>query len=306
MKVIFLGTSGAIPTLYRNLPSVALVHDGSVILFDCGEYTQIQIIRASIRIGKLERIFISHLHGDHVTGLPGLLMLLNHASRERPLEIYGPAGIKSYVFSNKKILNFYAGYRIEVIELEAGASIAGAGYKIDTFLLDHTTYTLGFRYMEDDKPGKLDIDKTNAFGVPVGPLLKRLKNGEDITLSDGRVIRSNDVVGLPTPGRKIIYSIDTRPLDSVAEYSKGADLLIHDGMFSNELKEEALKRGHSTAAMAAQVGVSAGVKNLILTHISPRYTSSEPLALEAKSIFEKTIVAHDLLEVDVPSSRDIP
>lgn len=303
MKVIFLGTSGGIPTLYRNLPSVALINEGNVILFDCGEFTQIQLIKSSIKLGRIDKIFISHLHGDHVTGLPGLLMLLNHASREKPLHIYGPAGLKNYIFSTKKILNFYLGYHIYVNEICAGETINGDGYKIITFPLEHTTFTLGFSYIEDEKPGKLDIDKTRALGVPEGPLLKRLKNGEDIKLEDGRTVFSADVVGPPVEGRKIVYAVDTRPTDSVVENSIGADLLIHDGMFLKDIEDEAAKRGHCTAESAANIAKKAEVKRLILTHISPRYVSGKPLAEEAKAVFENTFVAYDLLEVEIERKK---
>jgi len=303
VKVVFLGTSGAIPTLYRNLPSTALKNNGSLILFDCGEYTQIQIIKAALRLGKIDKILISHLHGDHVTGLPGLLMLLNHASREKPLEIYGPAGLKDYIFSTKRILNFYVGYQINVNEIEAGYEIVGNGYKIDTFLLDHTTFTLGFSYQEESKPGKLDIEKARALGVPEGPLLKRLKEGEDITLGDGTKVISSDLVGPPIAGRKVVYSVDTKPSDIVAEKSKGADLLIHDGMFLSDIEEEAHKRGHSTSADAARIAKKAGVEKLILTHISPRYASGAPLAAEAKAIFPNTVAASDLLEIEIERKK---
>lgn len=303
MKVVFLGTSGAIPTLYRNLPSTALVNEGSLILFDCGEYTQVQIIKASLKIGRIDKILISHLHGDHVTGLPGLLMLLNHASREKPLDIYGPPGLKDYIFSNKRILNFYAGYQINVKEIDAGEVINGDGYNIETFPLNHTTFTLGFRYQEESRQGKLDVEKTRELGIPEGPLLKRLKNGENITLEDGRTIISSEVVGPSISGRTVVYAVDTRPSEIVAEISEGADLLIHDGMFLNEIEEEAFKRGHSTAASAARTALSAGAEKLILTHISPRYTSGAPLAAEAKEIFKNTTAAYDLLEVEIPGKK---
>ena len=304
MKVIFLGTSGAIPTLSRNLPSVAVQMDGEILLFDCGEYTQIQIIKANLGIGRIENIFISHLHGDHVTGLPGILMLLNHASRERPLYIYGPPGIKQYIFATKKVLNFFAGYEIDVTEVAENARFDKGDYSVSTFLIDHTTFTLGFLVEEKDKPGTLDVAKTRAFGIPDGPLLKRLKNGEDIKLEDGMIIYSKDVVGPAIKGRKIVYAVDTRPTKMTIEYSTGADLLIHDGMFTEDLADEANLRGHSTVTQASQLAKKAGVKKLALTHISPRYTDSRPLLEEARNVFENSLIAYDLMEIEIPYKKE--
>ena len=307
MKVIFLGTSGAIPTLSRNLPSVAIQRDGEILLFDCGEYTQIQLIKANLRIGRIENIFISHLHGDHVTGLPGILMLLNHAARERPINIYGPPGIKQYVFTTKKILNFFAGYEINVKEISGEtipSEVKGKDYSVKSFLLDHTTFTLGFIFEENDKPGTLDIEKTRLLGVPEGPFLKRLKNGEDIKLEDGKIVYSKDVVGEPIRGRKIVYAVDTRPTKIVAEISTGADLLIHDGMFSEELAEEANLRGHSTVTQASKIGKDAEVSKLALTHISPRYADPRPLIDEARTIFQNSYIAYDLMEIEIPYKKN--
>ncbi|OGL40169.1 MAG: ribonuclease Z [Candidatus Schekmanbacteria bacterium RIFCSPHIGHO2_02_FULL_38_11] len=306
MKVIFLGTSGAIPTLSRNLPSVAIQRDGEILLFDCGEYTQIQLIKANLRIGRIENIFISHLHGDHVTGLPGILMLLNHAARERPINIYGPPGIKQYIFTTKKILNFFAGYEINVKEISEKtilAEVKGEDYSVKFFLLEHTTFTLGFVFEENDKPGILDVEKTRALGVPEGPLLKRLKNGEDIKLEDGKIVYSKDVVGESIKGRKIVYAVDTRPAKSVAEISAGADLLIHDGMFAEELADEANLRGHSTVMQASEIGKNAEVKKLALTHISPRYADPRLLIEEAKSVFQNSYIAYDLMEIEIPYKK---
>jgi len=304
MKVVFLGTSGAIPTLTRNLPSVAIQKNGEILLFDCGEYTQIQLIKANLGIGRIENIFISHLHGDHVTGLPGILMLLNHAARERPVNIYGPPGIKQYIFGTKKILNFFAGYEINVKEIAEAMLIEGEDYLVKSFLLDHTTFTLGFVFEEMDKPGTLNIEKTRSLGIPDGPLLKRLKNGENITLEDGRIIYSKDVVGPPIKGRKIVYAIDTRPTKTVMEASAGADLLIHDGMFSEELADEANIRGHSTVTQAARIGREAGVKKLALTHISPRYADPRPLLEEARNVFDHSLIAYDLMEIEIPYKKE--
>lgn len=306
MKVIFLGTSGAIPTLSRNLPSVAIQRNGEILLFDCGEYTQIQLIKANLRIGRIENIFISHLHGDHVTGLPGILMLLNHAARERPINIYGPPGIKQYIFTTKKILNFFAGYEINVKEISGEAipaEVKGRDYSVKSFLLDHTTFTLGFVFEENDKPGTLDVEKTRELGVPEGPLLKRLKNGEDIKLEDGRIVYSRDVVGEAIRGRKIVYAVDTRPTKDVIEISTGADLLIHDGMFAEELAYEANLRGHSTVMQASKIGKSAEVSKLALTHISPRYADPRLLIEEAKSVFQNSHIAYDLMEIEIPYKK---
>ncbi|MCK4262253.1 ribonuclease Z, partial [bacterium] len=231
MKVVTLGTSGAIPTLRRNLPSVAVQRKGQIFLFDCGEGTQMQFMRSKLSISKMEKVFISHLHGDHLVGLPGLLMSLGHFSRQRPLFIYGPVGIKGYVLANRKYLKFYCEYEIAVEEVREGIICEEAEYWMEATRLDHNHLTFGYALIERERPGKFRVDKAKALGLEEGPLFGKLQRGESIKLKNGRTIQPEDVLGNPRRGRKVVYAVDTRPCQKAVELAKGADLLIHDGMF---------------------------------------------------------------------------
>ena len=300
MKVVTLGTSGAIPTLKRSLPSVAVQREGRIFLFDCGEGTQMQFMRSKLSISKMEKVFISHLHGDHLVGLPGLLMSLGHFSRQRPLFIYGPVGIKGYVLANRKYLKFYCEYEIVIEEVTEGIISEEEEYWVEVTTLDHNHRTFGYALIERQRPGKFLVDKARAFGIEEGPLFGKLQRGEDIKLRDGRIIHPEDVLGNARRGRKVVYALDTRPCQNVVRLSRGADLLIHDGMFSSNEEEEAKLRGHSTVAQAARVAREAKVKKLILTHVSSRYPDDKLLSEEAKEIFPDTIVARDLMEIEIP------
>jgi ribonuclease Z len=302
MRVITLGTSGAIPTLRRSLPAVAVQREGKIFLFDCGEGTQMQMMKAKLSISKLERIFISHLHGDHVVGLPGLLMSLAQVSRQRPIFIYGPTGIKDYVLANKKHLNFYCEYEIVLEEINAGKITEEGEYHFEAVTLDHNHLTLGYALIERERPGKFLLEKARDLGVEEGPLFGKLQRGEDVKLENGKVIHPQDVLEKPRRGRKIIYATDTRPCRKVADLSREADVLIHDGMFSPNEEKEARERGHSTVTQVAQMAKEAGVTKLILTHISSRYPNDRFLLKEAREIFPQAIIARDLMEIEVPLS----
>ncbi len=304
MRVITLGTSGAIPTLRRGLPAVALQREGELFLFDCGEGTQMQMMKAKLSISKLERIFISHLHGDHVVGLPGLLMSLAQVSRQRPIFIYGPAGIKNYVLANKKHLNFYCEYEIILEEINEGIIAEEGEYRFEAVPLDHNHLSLGYALIEKNRPGKFLLEKARDLGVEEGPPFGKLQRGEDIKLENGKVVHPQDVLGKPRRGRKIIYAADTRPCRKVAALSREADVLIHDGMFSQNEEKEARERGHSTVTQVARMAKEAGVIKLILTHISSRYPNDRLLLKEAREIFPPAIIARDLMEIEVPLYPD--
>jgi len=300
MKVITLGTSGAVPTLKRSLPAAALQRGGEIFLFDCGEGTQMQLMKAKLSIYKVEKIFISHLHGDHVVGLPGLLMSLGQTPREKPLFIYGPRGIKDYVLANKKHLNFHCEYELLLREVKEGIISEEDEYRFEAVALDHNHLSLGYALIEKERPGKFSVEKAKSLGLEEGPLFGKLQRGEDIKLENGKVIHPRDVLGKPRRGRKIIYATDTRPCPGVAKLSQGADVLIHDGMFSQQEEKEAQERGHSTVTQVARMAKDAGVNRLILTHISSRYPDDNLLLKEARTIFPSAIIGRDLMEIEVP------
>ena len=303
MKIVTLGTSGAIPTLKRNLPAVAVQRKGDIFLFDCGEGTQTQMMKAKLSLCKVEKIFISHLHGDHVVGLPGLLMSLGQTSRQRPIFIYGPMEIKDYVLANKKHLNFYCEYEIVLKEVSEGIISEEGEYWFEAVALDHNHLTLGYALIERERPGRFLVEKARALGVEEGPLFGKLQRGEDVKLENGKVVHPQDVLGKLRRGRKIIYAADTRPCRKIAELSREADVLIHDGMFSKSEEKEARERGHSTVAQVARMAKEVRVNRLVLTHISSRYPDDKLLLEEARGIFPPTIIARDLMEIEVPLPR---
>ena len=300
MKIVTLGTSGAIPTLRRTLPAVVIEREGKIFLFDCGEGTQMQMMKARLSLYKVEKIFISHLHGDHVVGLPGLLMSLGQASRQWPIFIYGPKGIKDYVLANRKHLNFHCPYEIVLEEVSEGKIWEEEEYRFEAVTLDHDCLALGYALIEKERPGKFLVEKARSLGVEEGPLFGKLQRGQDIKLGNGKIVHSGDVLGKVRRGRKIIYAADTRPCRGVANLSRGADILIHDGMFSQNEEKEAREKGHSTVTQVAQMAKEAGVNKLILTHISARYPDDKLLLKEAREAFSSTIIARDLMEIGVP------
>ncbi len=293
IRIVFLGTSAGMPSRSRNVASVAVVMDGRVLLFDCGEGTQQQLMRAEqVRSGGIEAIFITHLHGDHLFGLPGLLSSLGLGGRRDPLTVYGPRGLAAYL---KAIPYFGIAYELTVIEIEAGEVRRGNGYRVHAAPVVHHAPCFAYRVDEDERPGKFDADKARALGVPPGPLFGALQRGEDV---DG--VRSADVVGPSRPGRSVVYCTDTRPCESAVTLARGANVLIHESTYDATLSAEAKARDHSTAAEAATIAREAEVERLILTHISPRYESSDVLVEEARAIFPSTEAASDFAAFEIP------
>lgn len=292
IRIHFLGTSAGMPSRARNVAAVAVVMDGRVLLFDCGEGTQQQLLRSDVRSGGIEAIFITHLHGDHVFGLPGLLSSLGLGGRREPLIVYGPPGISTYLRATP-YLNL--AYELSVIEIEAGEVRRGIGYRVRCAPVIHHATCFAYRVDEDERPGRFDAAKARALGVPSGPAFGALQRGEDV----GNV-RSADVVGPSRPGRSIVYCTDTRPCASAIELARGADVLIHESTYDASMSAEAKARDHSTATEAATVARDAGVGRLILTHISPRYESADVLISEARIVFPPTEAASDFACFEVP------
>ncbi len=307
MKIIPLGTSSGKPTLYRNVSATAVVGEGEWWLFDCGEATQMQIARAGISPHKLAGIFITHLHGDHFNGLPGLLSTMALDKRERELTIVGPPGIREYLDLLGKLRILFVSYPINLLELGAdyfADKPQEIVYESGKFFvvarpLDHRIFALGYRIEERVKPGRFDVDKARELGIPVGPLYSQLQAGKDVVLEDGRMIHPSEVLGPPRPGKAIAYCLDTRPCENAARLAQDADWLIYEATYTNEYLDEARQYGHSTAAQAARIAREANARNLLITHFSSRYPDAWPLFEEARNIFPDTTMAEDLMEIEV-------
>ena len=300
MKIVFLGTSGSMPTPSRGASAIAIKRKAELILFDCGEGTQQRMVAARLGFRRPMRIFISHLHGDHILGLPGLLQSMTLLRRERPLHVYGPQGFHEFIEAFSSILGA-PGFPLEVDEhLEEGVVFTGSEYKIEAVRADHDGDCWSYALVESPRPGRFHPERARALGVPEGALWKRLQHGGDVVLDDGTLVRSTDVVDTPRRGRKIVYSGDTRPTETLVKMAEGADILIHEATFDDSLDERAIEEGHSTASQAAEAAAAAHVGMLLLTHISSRYPDTSILLEQARSIFPNTKVAEDLMEFYVP------
>jgi len=299
LYVIFLGTGGSWPTVKRNVSAIAVKRGGEILLFDCGEGTQRQIQKSGLSYMQIKSIFISHFHGDHFLGLPGLIQTMQLNDRKEPLTIYGPRGISRIVEIVKNLGYFRPSYEIVGKDVDEGDEIRFNGYSVRPFRVEHNVPALGYVLEEDMRPGRFNKKKALELGIPEGPLFGRLQRGESIKLKDGRVITPDMVLGPPRPGRKVVYTGDTKPCNKVVEFARNADLLIHDATFLSDLEDVAIEYGHSTARQAAEIAKEANVDKLVLTHISPRYMDERLIEKEAKEVFKNSIVARDFLKLEV-------
>jgi len=302
LRVTFLGTAGAVPTTERNPSGVFLNREGDRFLLDAGEGTQRQMMRFGTGF-SVSDVFLTHLHGDHVYGLPGLLETMEFNDREEPLTIHAPRRTREDVTALLTACGGSPSFPVHVTEVAPGeTAIEGEGYEIRAFATDHRTISVGYALIEDDRKGRFDRERAEELGVPVGPKFSRLHEGEPIELEDGSVIEPDQVVGPARPGRRIVYTGDTRPARSVVDAAADADLLIHDATFGSEHADRARDTGHATAREAAEVARDAGAARLALTHVSSRYAGDASiLAREARAAFDgEARVAHDGLEIDVP------
>ena len=300
IKIVILGSGGAIPTLTRNLPSVAIQCDGRIYLCDCGEGTQIQMVRAKLALSKVDGIYISHLHGDHVMGLPWFLITKIQDPRSRPLHIYGPPGISGFVDGYRHFLGHQTPFPVIISENTGGLVSENDTISVEATPIDHSCFTLGYAFQERERPGLFQVGEARRLGIPPGSLYGLLQAGKSVTLDDGKIIKPGQVLGPARRGRKIVYASDSRPCDQVANLAVEADVLIHDGMFSDDLRLQARQKYHSTVVQAARIAKRAKVRTLILTHISSRYMQDAPLVSEARKIFKNSLIARDLMEVEVP------
>ncbi len=300
LALTFLGTGAAIPSLERNVAAIALAREGETLLFDCGEGTQRQMMRYGVSF-SLRDIFFTHFHADHLLGLTGLVRTLGLQDRVDPLRLYGPRGARKVLEHALAVGIERNKFPVEIEELSPGDRVARPGYDLVAVEADHRATSIAYALVEHTRLGRFQRERVRELGVPEGPLWGRLHRGETVELPDGRRIGPTDLVGPPRAGRTVVISGDTRPSAAIAEVARGADLLVHEATFSAEEADKAVQTGHSTAAEAAGIARDAGVRRLVLTHISARYSREAPeLLMEAQAIFPATTVARDGLTVDVP------
>jgi len=302
LRILFLGTGGSVPTVERGSPCIALRRESELLFFDCGEGAQRQLAFAKLRSGNLSKIFITHLHGDHVLGLGGLLQSLSLSRRTKPIQIFGPQGIRRFIEALCETLHFMPSFDLIVEEIgDAGKIFETNQYTISVCKTDHDSIlSLGYLLEEKWRPGQFFPERCKQLGVPEGPQWKKLQSGESVRLENGNIVSPEMVLGPRRPGRKVVYSGDTRPTKDVVALSSDADALIHDSTYDDSLMNKAMEYGHSTAGQAAEVAKQAKVKLLILTHISNRYKDDQILLEQARKIFPNTIIARDFAEVPVP------
>jgi ribonuclease Z len=300
LSVTFLGTGAATPTIDRNVAGLAVQREGETLLFDCGEGNQRQMMRYGVGFAFRE-IYFTHYHADHLLGVTGLLRTMGLQDRSAPVTLYGPKGAQRVLGAAVNLGIERNKFPVEIVEIQAGDRLARDEYELVVFETEHRADTVGYALVEQLRLGRFDPDKARAMGIPEGPLWGQLHKGKTVTLPDGRMVGPAELVGAPRPGRTLVYSGDTRPNLSVIEASRGADLLIHEATFGSDELERARETGHSTAAEAARVALEAGVRRLILTHISSRYTrDAAELLAEARGVFPETVIARDGMTVDVP------
>lgn len=299
LKVTFLGTSGTVPSPNRNPSAILIQFEGIRLLFDCGEGTQRQMMISKTGF-KVDSVFITHLHTDHFIGLFGLIETLSLNERTERLRIFLPNENVKFLSTLFKMFGYEnLSYPLEVHGLKDGDFVDFGKFRVVAFKTDHIVPSLGYALIERDRPGKFDRAKAESLGIPPGPLYSKLIRGESVEV-DGRTITPDMVVGPRRRGRKIVYTGDTRPVDRTVEIAKEADLLIHDASFTSELLDWAMKTKHSTAREAAEVARRAKVRQLILTHVSSRYSKDvTPLLNEASKVFERVKVAEDFMCIDV-------
>lgn len=304
MKIVLLGTSSAVPTLTRGLSCTALIREGDVFLFDCGEGTQVQLMRSGVKRSRIHSIFIGHLHGDHLYGIAGLLSTLHLDGRETPLNVFGPEGLRTFLnaafrtsdlqFTFKlTVQEFPRGYRGRVLDEEE--------FCVDALPLDHSIFCLGWRFQEKPKPGIFNLDRAQELGIPRGPLYRKLQHGESIRLDDGRMITPDMVLGEAREGKSVVYCLDTQFSERSIQLADRCTALIHETTFGPDAVDMARERKHSTMEDAARVAKEAKAEHLIATHFSSRYDGRQIAEIRdaARDVFENITTGRDLLEIEI-------
>lgn len=303
LEAFILGCGGMMPLPYRHLTSVLLRRDGDLFLFDCGEGTQVSLKRLNLKWKKIDAIFISHTHADHVTGLPGILMLNSQVDRTEPLYIYGPPKIAEYVETSRRVLDMYINYPIVVKEITAPCVVhSGKDFYVRCFPLSHTKTCIGYTLEELDRPGEFNVEKAREIGITPGPLFGKLQRGESVILENGREVFPQEVMGDRRPGRKFSFVTDTQYLPSIAKEVYGSDLLICEGMFSDDCLEQAREKKHMTSRQSAVIARDSCSKKMALIHYSPRYTDRELdiLLKQAQEVFPETVLSKDRMIFELP------
>ena len=311
MNITFLGTSSGVPTLSRNVSALALKlsQSAEVFLFDCGEGTQHQLMRSNIKSSQIKKIFITHMHGDHIYGLPGLLATLGLSGNSNGIEIYGPLGLKGFINSALSSSFCKLSYPLHFIEVENFALenkilFENNQIKVNCACLKHKIPAYGYRVSEKDRPGIFDVKKAEMFKIAPGPIYSELQQGKKVVLADGRSFDGKEFCGPPRKGESFVYCTDTIFSESAVSLSRNADLLVHESTFSEEDESMAYEKLHSTTIMAARTALLSNTKKLIITHLSPRYTSKNTitpsdLLKEAKKVFPNTHLAKDFLTAEI-------
>ncbi|MEA3190472.1 MAG: ribonuclease [Thermoplasmata archaeon] len=300
LAVTFLGTGASYPTAERGLSAIAVKRGGEVLLWDCGEGTQRQIQKSGLSYQQITQIWLSHYHGDHCYGVPGLLKTMALNERDKPLWVYGPKGLGRMVAAWRELRGWPKEFPIHVTEVKPGDVVRKDGYSMTVFQGDHGIENLVFALQEADRPGFFDKPKALELGIPEGPLFGKLQRGETVTTRDGRTFTPEQVVGPARPGRRVVYSGDTQPCLGLLEAAVDADLFVCEATFTADLVEKAREVRHMCAGEAAAIAAKAKARKLILTHISPRYRDLAPLLQEAQAVFPDVQVADDFLAVEVP------
>jgi ribonuclease Z len=292
VSLFFAGTAGSVPTARRGLPALLLRAGGARVLFDCGEGTQQQLLR-SIGLPDVDAIFVTHFHLDHWLGLIGMVKTFDLRGRERPLTIYGPPGLRQ-LFSGLRPVVGRSTYPLELVDLEPHDEIRFGSFLISPFPVNHRVEAYGYAFVEDDRPGRFDVEAARALGVPDGPAFGRLQRGETVN-----GVRPEQVMGETRGGRRIVLSGDTAPCQAVEVFAHGADVLVHEATFMEDERARARETFHSTAHQAAEIARDAGVRLLALTHLSTRYFPRD-IREEARAVFPNTVVPRDFDEITVP------
>jgi ribonuclease Z len=298
LDLVFLGTAGSMPTANRSPTALLVRRGGDRLLFDCAEGTQRQMLRSSVGLLDLREVFLTHYHADHYLGLPGMLKTFALRGREVPITIHGPPGLVELFGSLRRIFGKLT-YPYELVELRPGDTLDRDGYRLAPFPVAHGVSCVGYALVEEDRPGRFDVETADSLGVPSGPERGALQRGEQVMLADGRIVTPDQVLGEPRPGRTVVIAGDTAPSPSVVEAARGADLLVHEATFLEDERDRARETAHSTALEAAELAREAEVTMLALTHLSNRYFGPDA-AREARAIFPETVVPRDFDVIEIP------
>jgi ribonuclease Z len=296
LDLVFLGTAGSMPTTDRSPTALLLRRGGDRLLFDCAEGTQRQMLRSSVGLLDLREVFLTHYHADHYLGLPGMLKTFALRGREVPITIYGPPGLGDLFGSLRRIFGKLT-YPYELVELRPGDALDRGDHGISVFAVEHGVSAIGYALVEEDRPGRFDVEAADALGVPAGPERGALQSGQAVTV-DGRLVTPDQVLGEPRPGRTVVIAGDTAPSVSVVEAARGADLLVHGATFLEDERKRARETAHSTAREAAGIARESGVDMLALTHLSSRYFGPEAVR-EARAVFAETVVPRDFDIIEI-------